>query len=201
MNRHAGGLSRREVIQRALYVAGWAGIAGGTCITNAFATQERIGLGASSTFSPDDIVWLDEVAETILPETDTPGAKAAGVGAFIALMVTDTYSTADQQMFREGMIQLEKACRDRFGTGFMRADAVQRIELLQRLDAEQHAQLPPNPGDAHPHYFARIKSLTLLGYFTSEIGYTQALQYVETPGRFEPCIPYVQGERAWARHA
>jgi hypothetical protein len=46
-----------------------------------------------------------------------------------------------------------------------------------------------------------FKELTLVGYFTSEIGATKALQYAETPGRFDPCVPYTKGERAWANHA
>ena len=54
---------------------------------------------------------------------------------------------------------------------------------------------------ARPHYFRMIKELTLLGYFTSEIGYTQAMRYVETPGRFDPCITYTAGDKAWAPHA
>lgn len=200
MTENTGGLTRREVIQRALYVAGWAGIAGSTTIASAIAAQDRIAQGTSGAFSAADIAWLDEVAETILPETSTPGARAAGVGTFIALMVTDTYSPEDQQAFGVGMDALEAACRDAWGTGFLDAAPGQRLELLQRLDAEQHAQAQTGD-DANPHYFSRIKGLTILGYFTSEIGYTQALQYVETPGRFDPCVEYVQDERAWARHA
>ena len=46
-----------------------------------------------------------------------------------------------------------------------------------------------------------VKELTLLGYFTSEIGCTVAQQYVESPGRFEPCMPYEEGDRSWAEHA
>ena len=46
-----------------------------------------------------------------------------------------------------------------------------------------------------------MKELALLGYFTSEIGATQALRYTETPGRYDPCIPYTPGEKAWAAHA
>jgi hypothetical protein len=46
-----------------------------------------------------------------------------------------------------------------------------------------------------------LKELTLLGYFTSETGYTQALRYAETPGRYDPCVPYEEGEPAWANHA
>jgi hypothetical protein len=51
------------------------------------------------------------------------------------------------------------------------------------------------------HYFRMMKELALLGYFTSKIGYTQAMRYVEAPGRFDPCIPYTPGEPAWAPHA
>jgi hypothetical protein len=52
-----------------------------------------------------------------------------------------------------------------------------------------------------PHYFRMMKELALLGYFTSEIGYTQAMRYVESPGRFDPCATYAPGEKAWAPHA
>jgi hypothetical protein len=51
------------------------------------------------------------------------------------------------------------------------------------------------------HYFRMMKELALLGYFTSEIGYTKAMRYIETPGRFDPCVPYSPGEPAWAAHA
>ena len=55
--------------------------------------------------------------------------------------------------------------------------------------------------DAPTHYFRMMKELALLGYFTSEIGYTKAMRYVESPGRFDPCTPYAKGEPAWASHA
>ena len=51
------------------------------------------------------------------------------------------------------------------------------------------------------HYFRMIKELTLLGYFTSEIGYTQAMRYSETHGQFDPCAPYTPGDKSWAKHA
>ena len=58
-----------------------------------------------------------------------------------------------------------------------------------------------DPHERSAHYFRMMKELALLGYFTSEIGCTQATRYVETPGRFDPCIPYSAGETAWASHA
>jgi hypothetical protein len=51
------------------------------------------------------------------------------------------------------------------------------------------------------HYFRMMKELALLGYFTSEIGCTQAQRYVETPGHYDPCVPYTPGQKAWAPHA
>jgi hypothetical protein len=54
--------------------------------------------------------------------------------------------------------------------------------------------------DAPSHYFRMMKELAMLGYFTSEIGYTQAQRYAESPGRFDPCLPYKKGETSWAPH-
>ena len=59
----------------------------------------------------------------------------------------------------------------------------------------------PLPEDAPPHYFRLMKELALLGYFTSEIGYTKAMRYVESPGRFDPNAPHAPGDRSWAPHA
>jgi hypothetical protein len=141
------------------------------------------------------------VAETILPETGTPGAKAAGVGPFIAIAVTDTYDAGEQATFLAGMQTLEQECRDACGVGFVAAGPAQRLDLLRRVDAEQFDRSQADDPDGPVHYFRMLKELTLLGYFTSEIGYTQAMRYVETPGRFDPCVPYAPGERAWAPHA
>jgi hypothetical protein len=149
-------------------------------------------------FSATDVVWLDEVAETILPQTDTPGAKAAEVGAFIALMVTDCMSPEEQRRFKQGMQTLEGECKSAYGMGFLNVSARQRLTLLERIDRQRHARTVQSEGA--PHYFHALKELTVLGYFTSEIGYRQALRYAETPGRFDPCADY-DGGPLWARHA
>jgi hypothetical protein len=157
--------------------------------------------GATARFTTADIAFLDDVADTILPETSTPGARAAGVGPFMALMVTDTYDEEEQRIFRGGLRTLDDECRALNGVPFASATPPQRLALLERLDREQfdytNARRPGDP----PHYFRMIKELTLLGYFTSEIGYTQAMRYVETPRRFDPCVPYSPGDKLWAPHA
>jgi hypothetical protein len=112
----------------------------------------------------------------------------------MAVMVTDCYEERDQRVFRDGMRQLETA-------SFMAVAPEARLKLLEALDREQKAYMDKKVSDAPAHYFRMMKELVLLGYFTSEIGYTQAQRYVESPGRFDPCLPHTPGERSWAPHA
>ena len=192
-------LTRREVVRRALAGAGATLFLGSTALINTACAEPAQRTEAAADlplFSASDIAWLDEVAETILPETETPGAKAAEVGSFIALMVHDTYSPDKRALFNAGMTTLEAECRAETGVGFLAATPEQRLGLLTRLDQEAFAHSADDP-----HYFRLLKELTTLGYFTSEIGYTQAMRYVETPGRFDPCVEFTPGEKVWARHA
>jgi hypothetical protein len=83
----------------------------------------------------------------------------------------------------------------------MSATPEARLALLQSLDREQKAYMATKKHNEPSHYFRMMKELALLGYFTSEIGYTQAQRYAESPGRFDPCVPYKAGETSWASHA
>jgi hypothetical protein len=149
-------------------------------------------------FSPEQISFLDEVAETIIPTTSTPGAKAAKVGQFMQTMVTDCYDEKDQQVFLTGLASIDKACEKMHGHGFMKANPEQRTALLTAIDKEATAYKKSKKESDPNHYFSLMKQLTLLGYFSSEIGATQALRYVAIPGKYEGCIPYKKGDRAWA---
>ncbi|MBC7895052.1 MAG: gluconate 2-dehydrogenase subunit 3 family protein [Cytophagaceae bacterium] len=195
-------MDRRNAIKRVTALLGGAALIGGTSLIAACSkerdTSRAAGIGQ---FSTTDIAWLDEVADTILPTTSTPGAKAAAVGAFMALMVTDTYDEKDQQIFRAGMTQLEDASKSVNKSGFMDATPAQRLTLLEGLDKQAMDYQDAKKGEDPNHYFRMVKELTLLGYFTSEIGYTQAMRYQESPGRFDPCLPYTPGEKSWAAHA
>ena len=237
-------IDRREAILRVSTLLGGLTLVGGSALLTACEKQGASARADSSAgvgdFTAADIAFLDEVADTMLPETATPGAKAAKVGAFMALIVTDSYQPKDQTIFRDGMRQIDAESRKENGVGFMQATPQQRLALVERLDREQKAHtdardaarkartgkdaekkadayLPdqrkenapgtnanPAPAitaDAPTHYFRMMKELALLGYFTSEIGYTQAMRYQESPGRFDPCTPYTKGETLWAPHA
>lgn len=244
-------ITRREAILRvSVLMGGLALVGGNVLLTGCTPAGER--RTSDQLFTDDDIALLDEIADTILPETSTPGAKAAQTGAFMALMVTDTYDEDEQEVFREGLRTLEERSQEMHGTSFMSATPEQRLALLEVLDqeardhmdaraearrrrdeqeapsedasrdtgaaAEAQAQLPGQraegalgtetgsgaaavTADSPTHYFRMMKELAMLGYFTSEIGYTQHMRYVEAPGRFDPCVPYTPGEKIWAPHA
>ncbi len=203
-------LNRREVILRVSALLGGAAFVGGSGL---LAAYEKAAFPADRTpgiFTADDIALLDEIAETILPATKTPGAKAAKTGAFMALMVTDCYSAAEQKIFRDGMRRVDDAARKANNASFMEATPQQRLVVLTTLDQEQKRvmdarELPAGESaasvDQPAHYFRMMKELALLGYFTSQIGCTEAMRYVESPGRYDPCIPYIPGQPAWAAHA
>lgn len=239
-------INRREAIRRVSALLGGVAFVGGTSLLTACEKASAPVQGTPGKFTAEDIAFLDEIAETILPATKTPGAKAAKTGAFMALMVTDSYSASEQRIFRDGMTKVDEASKKANNSSFMAATPAQRTAVLTALDLEQKAHMDAreaadrrkkglapvsggpatSTGDAHlpdqrkenatggesggaaaitadtpSHYFRMMKELALLGYFTSEIGYTKAMRYVEAPGRFDPCLPYTPGEPAWAPHA
>ena len=210
-------LTRRDMLQMVAALLGGAAMTGGERVFAISFDDGALAVAAeqgTSLFAAADVAMLDEIAETILPETSTPGAKAAKTGAFMALMVTEAYDARQQQVFRAGLGQVDEACRKAHGVTFMPATPAQRLSVVEALDREQKAAMDartptrttrapaaPAASDEPAHYFRMMKELALLGYFTSEIGYTKAMRYRESPGRFDPCAPHAPGDKIWASHA
>ena len=185
-------MNRREAVIRMAVLMGAA-----TFGPRLLAGQFGATPGASAGFTATQIALLDEIADTIIPATDVPGAKAAGVGAFIAMMLQDCYEPAEQAAVHAGLVRLEADFAAKHRQPFAAGSAADRTAFLTELDREQHARRKGGNGGP-PHHFRILKELTLLGYFSSEIGCTQALQYAEVPGRYEGDLPCRPGERAWA---
>src|SRR5580692_6300043 len=129
-------IDRREAIRRVSALLGGAVFVGGSGLLAAVEKAHSAAERAPGTFSAQDVAYLDEIAETILPATKTPGAKAAKTGAFMALMVTDSYRPAAQRAFREGMRKVDDAMRMANGLSFMEATPPQRSAVLTALDRE-----------------------------------------------------------------
>ncbi len=188
-------MNRRDALSRV------ALLLGGTVVgAEAFlkGCKPETKYGTSLKFTPEDVAYLDEVAETILPRTSTPGAKDAKVGQFMTVIVNDCYEKKDQDTFLEGMQKLDEISKKKNGKSFMESTPQQRHDLLVDLDKEAKDFQKNKKEDDSNHYFILMKQLTLWGYFTSEPGATKALRYVAVPGRYEGCIPYKKGDKAWA---
>jgi hypothetical protein len=189
-------MNRREALSRVALILGGTVVGAGYFLEGCKPADKKASEGMN--FTPDDVAYLDEISETIIPTTNTPGAKAAKVGAFMTVMIKDCYEENDQKIFREGMDELNKESDKKFDKVFMEITPQQRHQLLVAIDKEAKDYAKNKKDDDPTHYFRMMKELTLLGYFTSEIGATQALRYVESPGRYEGCMPYKKGDRAWA---
>ncbi len=183
-------MQRRE----ALFLT--AGIMGSALIgTDLFLSSCSRKTNTNVLLSDSDILLLDEVGETILPETErSPGAKAALIGEFMKDIVTDCYRKTEQDIFVAGLVELQQSAKNEYDMNFMGLDPSQRHDLLSKIDI---AVRNGNFGKG-PHYFRMMKELTLWGYFTSQPGATVALRYNPIPGRYLGCIPYKTGDKAWA---
>lgn len=190
-------MNRREAISRVSLLLGGTILGVEAFLAGCRQPDKNIG-GAGINFSNDDVAFLDEVAETILPATDTPGAKDAKVGDFMTRIVRDCYTEKDQKVFVDGMQKLNEASKKKNGHSFLDASAQERHDLLVDLDKEQKQYTDKKKEDDPPHYFRLMKELTLWGYFTSEPGATKALRYVAVPGKYQGCIDYKKGDKAWA---
>lgn len=142
-------MNRRELLKLIALTTGTALIGGKSLF--AFSDSGQPGL----LFSSDDVQRLDEFAETILPRTDTPGAKDAGVGEFMAVFVSACYTPAEREIFYLGLAQLEARSRAAYARDFMGLSGEQRLALVTELDREalahaqqQAASEQPTPAEA-----------------------------------------------------
>lgn len=192
-------MNRREALSRVAIIMGGTVLGAEAFLSG--CTTAKTGL----VFAAEDIAFLNEVGEVIIPATNTPGAKEANVGAFMSVMVRDCYDEKNQNIFMEGMRALQfKEAKAKIGKSFMEANEKERHDLISALDKEvqaikeaKKANLDKKTGN-EKHYFTMMKELTLTGFFTSEVGATKALRYVAIPGRYEGCVPYAKGDKAWA---
>ncbi|GMQ26893.1 gluconate 2-dehydrogenase subunit 3 family protein [Algoriphagus sp. oki45] len=183
-------MNRRDALKSVALMMGGTMI-GATAILTGCAPENQI---KDLNFSPEDLAFLDEIGETIIPTTDTPGAKATKIGEFMQMMVKDTYDAEQQQAFIDGLNTIRKEFKAEKGSDFIQASAEDRLAYLNGLQE----QFKNSGEERKPIIINMLRDLTVLGYFTSEIGASQALRYVEVPGRYDGCIDYQKGDKAWA---
>jgi hypothetical protein len=184
-------MNRREAIRAT------TAMLGGVLITsNGFlvaCSRERAEAAPNGgVLSADDQALIEGIADTLLPTTAaSPGAKAAGAGAAINLLVTDCWEPEKQQRVVDGLKQFRQTSQAKGGGEFATLGIAKREALLRDIDAEAQGK-----GDAH--YFNLVRDLALQAYFSSEIGMTKARRWVMIPGKFVGCMPLKPGQPAWA---
>ena len=188
-------MNRREAITQVSWILGGTIIGAGVFLETGCKSGTK---HAKDFFDAETIALLNEMGETILPQTSTPGAKEARVGEFMAIMVKDCYTEKDQGIFRQGLKRLEKRCKDETGKTFIDCTHEERTAFFIRMDTLQQAYMKAKTPEQPSHYFRMIKELTLLGFFTSEVGSTKAMRYIESPGKYDGDVPYKKGDKAWA---
>lgn len=202
-------MERRELLKMIMAATGVAMVGG-----NAFAYEMGSPVPLSATlFNQDDVILFNEIAEVILPRTDTPGAKDANVGLMALILANDCYKTEERESFIKGFRTLDKLTQDKYGKPFLLLSPEQKTKFVKSLDKEAKTYnkkhdiyyLSATPydrdskaSDPIPHFFTMLKQLTLFSFFTSQIGATKVLRYEAIPGRYNGDLDYKKGDRAWA---
>lgn len=186
-------MKRREAIAGISVVAGGSLLLPGVLLTGCDPGPYKYEL-----FNWGDTELLNEIADVILPDTpEVPGAKAANVGDFIQLYVTDCYKPKQKTAFLKGYDDFKLTTKSIYNGDFTSLSSEKKNEIIDSLEKESKEfkiNLQPEEVD---HFYTLLKGTILFGYFTSEIGATKALRYLPTPGEQHGDIPY-NGERAWA---
>lgn len=199
-------MNRRELLQRVAYLMGGAisapavlGVLNG-CTAKKEETWQPVFL------SKEQGALVAEVTEIIIPKTDTPGAKDAGVPAFIDVMLKDVYEDEDRQRYLAGLKAFDDAARTAHGKAFVDLPKQQQADLVRKFHDDAVASelaLETRPSYLQRPFILMTKELTLLGFFTSKPGATEVLQYSAVPGKFEGCVPLAKAGngKAWALEA
>ena len=185
-------MERREALKKFAYLLG--GALSATTMGVLFESFTVFDpLNNTYSFSASDEEILAEFSEIILPTTsNSPGAKAAGVGAFIPLVIKDCYPPDLQQVFKNGYENMLAKSKTKFNKEFLSLTSEEKKLLVTDLRQESINN------NKEPSFFLIARDLTLLGYFSSEIGCTIAREYLPIPGKYDGNVDYVPGQKAWA---
>lgn len=194
-------MDRRELLKMAAVVLG-----GTLSASVSSAVMAGINTGrkpSKKAFDASSRQSIEIVAELIIPETDTPGAIAAGVPDFIELMFSDWYTDTERKVFTEGLNAMLAHCQKTYNTAFNQCNNSQQTEALKWSEKEsrKHTAMPSSPLapsiDELAPFFVKIKELTVLGYYTSEVGATQELRYNPMPMKYDGDVDYDKIGRQW----
>lgn len=178
-------MDRRDILKASAIFLGY-GLVGGTSIAVLNGCKADKSVDWTPTFfTQEQINVLAEVAERIIPKTDTPGAKEALVDRYIDEAVKNNFKKEAQDRILEAVGIFDAQANELFKKNFVDITDAQKDQILQKLADASKKDNDTEMGKIFP----QLKSLVAAGYFTSEIGATMALVYDPIPGPYQGCIP------------
>jgi hypothetical protein len=199
-------MNRREAIEKALLATGLT-LSGPVLAALMKGCTARPGLTWPPQFLNEDQAHaVSELAEILIPQTDTPGAREAGVPGFIDELLKHIYTSDEQQKFIAGLTGIDAQAEAMHGKSFNGCTADEKHSLVKKLHDEALASIDRGGTDEwwnaatgkEMPFILQFKELVVAGYFTSEAGATRVLQYLPVPGPFKGCLPAEEVGRAWA---
>lgn len=189
-------INRREALRRTALMLGGA-ISAPTVLGFLSGCSASSGVSAKN-FSPEQIKFLGQVSEIIIPKTDTPGALEVGVPQFMDDMIFTIWEEEDRNEFINKMTDFQKKAEKELGKSFTEATPQEQQDFIYK---EHEAVFGGNVDWDGPRPFMWLmKENTIAGYFSSEVGMTQVLQYTQVPGEYNGCITFEEaGGKVWAR--
>ena len=180
-------MNRREAVRTTAVVVGGLLLTSNGLVLGCAREPARI---EGRVLTADDQALMEDIADTLLPTTAaSPGARAAGAGAAMNLLLTDCYEPDAQVKVVNGLKELRKACDARHGAEFASLATAQREGLLREIDAAARS--------TKEHWFELVRELAVRAYFSSEIGLTKARRWTLEPGKWVGCVPLAPGQPAW----
>ncbi len=161
-------------------------------------------LRLSSTFDLTDLPnqrrLIADLSDQIIPKTNSPSASECLTHDFVIKMIRDCTDTKTQKNFLSGLSDVENYCHAQFKRSFIRCDENQKYQVMKHMEAADKTLFFSKVKKRFlgKSFFSTLKEYTVIGYFTSEQGATQALRYSPIPAAYIACEPYVKGTKAWA---
>jgi hypothetical protein len=199
-------MNRRELLLAA--VSTMAGVMVGSPTLRVIAGEVPTASASRVVLQGHQPEMVRVLAEMIIPATDTPGAIEAGVPRFIEMMVADWYTDTERGIFLDGLAALDASCRNAYGQDFLGCSVEQRVAALSEAEKNAAGYVSPLPPgflaamakliDERTPFFAKLKELTVVGYFSSEVGATEFLEYNPMPMRYDGDFDFAKVGTHWS---
>ncbi len=188
-------MQRRDVLKSLAVVLGGA-ISQSCSQALDVPAAQRVALAGAMTDAQRGAVY--RCADLIIPTTDTPGAIEAGVDEFLDYVISVWYSEDEREVFFAGLEQMLEQAQSTYGAHFGALNESQQVALLQAAEAREPASDAFAFVNSGSGFFSKIKELTVIGYYMSEVGATLERKYVPMPGFYDGDYKFSEVGRLWA---